>query len=91
MRLRNKLGVWTADLILAITPSPLEHLRSLRNFLAHRNEGTALEVRSAATTIGAAPVCDVIAILQTVTAGATESVLETWVQQLQTMSEIAGR
>jgi hypothetical protein len=76
---------------LAITPSPVEDLCRLRNFMAHRNETTAAEVHTAAVNIGVAPTSNVIAILQTVTTGSSLNVLQTWIEQLQAMSEIAAR
>jgi hypothetical protein len=76
---------------LAVSPSPVEDLRKLRNFLAHRNEGTAAEVHTAASNIGIAPTANVIGILQSVPAGSGLNVLRTWVEQLQTMSEISAR
>src|SRR5271156_1740337 len=54
---------------LAVSPSPVEDLRRLRNFLAHRNEGTATEVRAAAVNIGMPPTADVIGILRNVKSG----------------------
>jgi hypothetical protein len=76
---------------LAVTPSPIEDLRKLRNFLAHRNERTAAEVHAAAVNMGIVPTSKVIEILQTVTAGLSVNVLRTWIEQLQAMSDIAAR
>lgn len=76
---------------IAVTPSPLEDLRRLRNFLAHRNEGTATEVHNTAVNLGVAPTSNVIAILQSVTSDPTSNVLQTWIEQLEAMSQIAAR
>ena len=76
---------------LAVSPSPVDDLRKLRNFLAHRHEGTAGEVHAAAANIGIAPTSDVIGILRSNSAGTGLNVLQTWIEQLQTMSEISAR
>lgn len=94
LRGANLLGVANYSNIsagIAVTPSPLEDLCRLRNFLAHRNEGTAAEVLKAAANIGTAPTSDVIGILESAIAPATSNVLELWIGQLQTMAMIATR
>jgi hypothetical protein len=94
LKAANLLGIANYSTIstgIAVTPSPLEDLGRLRNFLAHRNEGTAAEVRAAAVNVGMAPTSNVIAILRTVTGASTLSVLQLWIKQLQTMAQIAAR
>lgn len=76
---------------LAVTPSPVEDLRKLRNFLAHKNEGTAAEVRTTAVNIGVGNSSDVIGILQSDPTGSGANTIQSWIQQLQAMSEIAAR
>ena len=76
---------------IGVTPSPLEDLRHLRNFVAHRNDRTAARVRVAATNILVAPTSDVIAILQSPSKSPPATVLQLWIRQLQAMSQIAVR
>ena len=51
------------SLALGVTPSPLQDLRHIRNFIAHRNEHTAHNVHQIAVNIGIAPTHDVLNIL----------------------------
>lgn len=76
---------------IAVTPAPLDDLRDLRNFLAHRNERTASKVRNAAASNSAPVTSDVIAILQSPSGSPPATILQLWIQQLQTMSQIAVR
>jgi hypothetical protein len=50
---RLKLGnVATISAAIGSTPSPVEHLRRVRNFIAHRGQGTASLVIPVAASIG---------------------------------------
>lgn len=94
LKAANVLGISNYSTLsagLAVTPSPVEDLCRLRNFLAHRNEGTAVQVHIAAVNIGVARSSNVIGILRSVTPSSSLSVLQKWIQQLQVMSEIAAR
>jgi hypothetical protein len=74
-----------------VTPSPLDDLRTVRNFLAHRNERTAALVRTASTNIPVAPTSNVIAIMLSASSATPLTVIQLWVKQLQTMSQISVR
>ncbi len=70
---------------LGSTPSPLEEIRVLRNFVAHRSERAAIEARRYS---GLNHLKGLHAYLQSLQSGGS-SLLETWVRQLQVMAESA--
>jgi len=72
---------------IGLTPSPLEELRQVRNFFAHRNARTAQMVRDVAVQEGlpTRPL-DLVNYLQS-PSGVTR--FESWVIQLQLMASIA--
>lgn len=77
---------------IGVTPSPLDDLRDLRNFLSHRNETTAANVRAASVRNSLVANLDVIAILKSTNLGPPPvTILELWIKQLQTMAQIAVR
>jgi hypothetical protein len=76
---------------IGVTPSPLDDLRALRNFLAHRSQMTATGVRDTAIRNSLPPKSGVIAILQSDSTNPGMTILQLWVKQLQTMALIAVR
>lgn len=76
---------------IGVTPSPLDDLRSLRNFLAHRGELTAAGVRSIASRLQLAGRANVLSILLSPSSSSGMTILELWVKQLQAMSLVAVR
>jgi len=94
LRAANILGIAnyaTVSAGLAVTPSPVDDLRDVRNFLAHRNEGTAAAVRAVATNVGIAPSSKALGILNDLWPGASKTVLQTWTTHMLAMSQIAAR
>jgi hypothetical protein len=72
---------------LTITPSPAENLRHVRNFFAHKSQGTALKVKNVAATM-ALPNASALSLVETtVPPGIT--ILTKWVDQLHDMARIA--
>ena len=74
---------------IGLTPSPADHLRCMRNFLAHRGERTAIDVRRIAQSLGSHQGTKVDVILSQPThPGMT--VFEKWARDLQNMARIAA-
>lgn len=76
---------------IGVTPSPLDDLRDLRNFVAHRSEQTAAQVRAAAVRNHLSQNHGVIAILESPSVTPPGTILQVWTEQLQTMAQIATR
>lgn len=76
---------------LSVTPSPLDDLRDLRNFLAHRTESTALRVCAVAMRNSLSAQLGVLAILASPSTAVGTCILEHWIRELQTMAQIAVR
>lgn len=87
----QKLGVSNFQNIssaLGATPSPLQDLRAVRNYLAHRNEKTAQEVHKIAVANGLGATHDALFILHSLrTPGVC--LFELWVIQIRIMARNA--
>lgn len=76
---------------IGVTPAPLDDLRTLRNFLAHRSELTAADVRATSLRNSLPAGLDAISILKSTSSSAAMTILQLWIKQLQTMAQIAVR
>ncbi len=74
---------------LGLTPSPVDDLRRMRNFFAHRNVTTAQHVRNIAHSIGAPTQTRPTDLLGWLQPPSGVSQFETWVIRLQQMAYIA--
>jgi len=73
---------------IGLSPSPLEDLRRVRNFLAHRTKGTARQMEKVAKLLQLSPRTSVDDLLQTyVPPGLTT--FSKWVSEMQLMSELS--
>jgi hypothetical protein len=73
---------------LGLTPSPLEDLNKIRNFLAHRHPDTAQKVEQVAKSLGQPPNIPVDDLLRVISTPGI-SLFFKWVSELQLMSELA--
>lgn len=76
------------SLSLGATPSPLQDLRIVRNYLAHRNEKTASEVRKVAVSNGCPGTHNALAILGSLRTPGV-SLLEFWIVQIRNIARYA--
>ncbi len=76
---------------IAVSPSPLDDLRTLRNFLVHRSEQTAADVQTVAKKLHLPVTTGAIAILLSNSGTTGTTMLELWVRQLQAMAQVAVR
>ncbi len=74
---------------LGMTPSPVDDLRRMRNFFAHRNATTAKHVRSIARSIGMAAQARPIDWASQPQLPSGVALFEIWVIQLRQMAYIA--
>jgi len=74
---------------LGLTPSPVDDLRRVRNFFAHRNATTAQYVRDIARSIGASTQTRPADLVRWPQAPSGVTLFETWVIQLRQMAHIA--
>lgn len=75
---------------IALTPSPLDSLRDIRNFFAHRNIKTAQAVRVIAASVNAPINIRPVDILLFPSSPGGASVFELWVHQLRNMARICA-
>ena len=85
LRLANYRSISTA---LSITPSPADDLRTVRNFVAHRNKQSALNVRSLKKKLGVSDRASLDDLLTFPSSGAVE-LLVVWIYQLRNIAKIA--
>jgi hypothetical protein len=74
---------------LGVTPSPVDDLRRVRNFFAHRNDTTAQHVRRIAHSIGVPMQTPPRELLRQLQAPSGVTLFETWVNKLRHMAYIA--
>lgn len=75
---------------LGMTPSPVEHLRLVRNFIAHRNEDTAIKMKPVLQVYGINTTANTTAdqlLIYTPPMGGT--IFEKWVREIQLMAQAA--
>lgn len=70
---------------IGATPSPADDIRYVRNFVAHRNQRTAILLRGIATTYGA-PIAQVEGLLRHVVSPGI-SVFAKWIEELRILAE----
>lgn len=75
----------TVSAAIGATPSPADDIRKTRNFVAHRNPKTAIELRAIASAYGA-PLPQVESMLRhVVSPGIT--IFAKWIEELRTLAE----
>jgi hypothetical protein len=74
----------TLSLGMSITPNPTAYLRSVRNFFAHRNQGTAAKIAQVIQVYAPGQKMAIHQLLGSPVPGGT-SVFESWVHELRTM------
>lgn len=85
LNLANRANLSAA---IGISPSPLEDLRQVRNFIAHRSMETSLKVQNVATNLGLArPATADDLLISLVPPGVT--VFRSWVHDLETIAQLA--
>ncbi len=84
----NAGGVGAA---LSIGSSALEHLTVTRNFLAHRNESTALSLRRLGSHYGVGTPNDPLAVVFAVSPGRPQRIVEDWLDDLFTIFSLFPR
>lgn len=85
LKIKNFLNVSAG---LGLTPSPNEHLRRVRNFLAHRNQHTASELIKVYNAHGLPDKSRIDGLTQHVIAPGV-TVFEQWIAQLRIMASSA--
>lgn len=84
----NAAGVGAA---LSIGSSALEHLTVTRNFLAHRNESTAVSLRRLGRLYGVGAPNDPLAVVFAVSPGRPQRIVEDWLDDLFTIFSLFPR
>lgn len=72
---------------LALSPSPIDDIRRIRNFIAHRNQHTAIEANRVILAAGCLPGNPVVFASTVIPPGVT--VFEKWVSDLYIIAELA--
>jgi hypothetical protein len=78
------------SIAIGLTPSPVDDLRKVRNFVAHRNKQKALDVKAVALSLRLPSAADADRIVgHTVPPGIP--LLERWIEELRVMADFAIR
>ena len=84
----NARGVSSA---LSLPSQAIEHLTTARNFLAHRNESTALSLRRVGRAYGVTTPCDPLTVMIAVGHGRTQRIVEDWLDDIYTIFSLFPR
>jgi hypothetical protein len=76
---------------LSIGSSAIEHLTTTRNFLAHRNESTAVKLRRLGRSYGVGTPRDPLAVVFAVGHGRPQRIVEDWLDDIYTIFALFPR
>lgn len=94
IRVLNRAGCSNAKGVndaLSIGSRAIEHLTTARNFLAHRNETTALRVRALGSHYGVGAVTEAVAVVFAVGYGRPQRIVEDWLDDIYTIVSLFPR
>lgn len=94
IRILNRAGCSNARGVsgaLSIGSSAIEHLTTTRNFLAHRNESTAVKLRRLGRSYGVGTPRDPLAVVFAVGHGRPQRIVEDWLDDIYTIFALFPR